>query len=81
MDIRAALREHLADINPASLPEPVRDVLAALTLLDQDPDPQTEPAAGVDATTAATTAAAQRPALAVRASQLRALTTLHEFER
>lgn len=75
-DANAGLREQLADIDPTSLPEPVRAVLAALGVLDpapdNDPDPADEPAADDEA---------ERAALAVRASQLRALSALTEFER
>jgi hypothetical protein len=84
----AALREQLADIDPTSLPAPVRDVLATLGVLDPAPA-DTEPPAnttpGTDDTaqdsaqdSAADTA---RAALGVRAHQLRALSALHEIER
>lgn len=77
-DATAGLREQLADIDPTSLPEPVRAVLAALGVLDPAPEPDADPAAGTDDPDPE---AAEHAALAVRTSQLRALSALHEFER
>ncbi|GAB3467129.1 hypothetical protein [Actinophytocola sediminis] len=76
----AALRAQLADIDPAGLPTPVRDVLATLGVLDPDPAP-TKPAADTTPGTGDTAADTARAALAVRARQLRALSALHESTR
>jgi hypothetical protein len=70
-DSRAELRAQLADVDPASLPDPVRAVLAALGVITPTPAPAPDPAADTD-----DSATADRAALAVRASQLRALSAL-----
>lgn len=66
-----ALRDQLADIDTTALPEPVRTVLAALGVLDPDPDRQDPPPVEQDTDRA----------YAVRARRLQAISALHEIER